>query len=163
MGRGAERDFFDKARDAVGAGLFLAGAAAIIGAMLDWFTFTLPEPAGTVNVGNQRPSLPISGFDGRHGWWVVGGGIVLVVCAFLLVLRGRAVYSGIALLASIVVGSLAISDYRGAGEIGSDLSRQLNIVGETHVAAGLILVVAAALLGVISSVAGIAASPRTDG
>ena len=162
MGPGAERDFFDRARGMVSAGLFLAGAAAVIGALLDWFTFTLPEPKGTVNVSNQHPSLPISGFDGVHGRWVVAGGIVLIACAFLLVLRGRGIYAGLGLLASVMIGSLAISDYRGVGDVGSDVSRQLNLVGEAHVAAGLVLVVAAALLGVIASVAGIAATPRSD-
>ena len=160
MGQPAGRDFLDRAREKVSAGLFVAGAAAIVGSLLDWVTFTLPEPLGSVNVSNQRPSPPISGFDAGDGRWVMAAGIAIILCAFLLVLRAQAVYAGISLIASIMIGGIAISDYKGVGDLTSDLSRRLDLVGEPHAAVGLTLVAIAALLGLIVSVAGIAATPR---
>ena len=162
MGQPIERDFFDKARERVAAGLFVAGAAAVVGSVLDWVTFSLPEPVGTVSQTNQKPSPPISGFDAGDGRWVMAGGAVIILCAILLVLRRQALYAGLALCASIVIGSIAISDYKGVGDISSDLSRRLDVIGEPHVAAGLTLVAIAALLGLIVSVAGIAATPRAN-
>jgi hypothetical protein len=162
MGQPDARDFFDRAREVVSAGLFVAGAAAVVGSLLDWVTFTLPEPLGTVNVSNQSPSPPISGFDLGDGRWVMGAGIVVIVCAFLLVIQGRALWAGIALIASIVIGSIAISDYRGVGDLTSDVSRELDLVGEPHAATGLVLVAIAALIGLIVSVAGVAATPRRN-
>lgn len=156
------RDFFDTARERVAAGLFVAGATAVVGSVLDWVTFSLPEPVGSVNVSNQRPSPPISGLDAGDGRWVMAAGAVLIVCSIMLVLRGRALYAGISFCASIVIGAIAISDYKDVGDISSDLSRRLDIVGEGHVAIGLTLVAIASLMGLILSVAGIAAAPRRE-
>ncbi|HEY7876476.1 MAG TPA: hypothetical protein VIG64_15280 [Actinomycetota bacterium] len=152
------RDFFDKARELVSAALFVAGALAIVGSLLDWVTFTLDPPL--FGVIAPRPSDPISGFDVGDGWLVAGAGVVLIAAAFLLVLRRRAGFAGLGLLASMFIGAIAISDYRGVGDLTSDLARELDLVGEPHAAIGLTLVVAASILGLIASVAGIAATPR---
>ena len=37
------RDIFDRAREWVSAALFLAGALAIVGSLLDWVTFSVTE------------------------------------------------------------------------------------------------------------------------
>jgi hypothetical protein len=154
------RDFFDKAREWVSAALFLAGALAIVGSLLDWVTFTLEEPLlGTLA---DEPSEPLTGFDVGDGRWVAAAGAVVIVSAFLLVLRRSAGMAGLSLVASIVIGAIAISDYRGVGDLTSDLARELDLVGEPHAAIGLTLVVAGAILGLIASVAGIAATPRRN-
>jgi hypothetical protein len=154
MSRPVARDFFDKARARVSAGLFIAGAVAIVGSLLDWVVFKLDPSA----LPNQDASLPISGLDvGGDGAVALGAGIALIVCAFLLVLRRRALYSGLALLASVVIGAIGISDYRGVADLAPNVR-----VGEARPGIGLTLVVFAAILGLIASVAGIAATPRTD-
>jgi hypothetical protein len=154
MSRPVARDFFDKARERVSAALFLAGAVAIVGSLLDWVVFKLDSSA----LPNQAASLPISGLDvGNDGAVALGGGIFLIVCAFLLVLRGRAFYAGLSLVASIVIGAIAISDYRGV----ADLAPAVRI-GEARPGLGLALVAAASVLGLIASIAGIAATPRSD-
>lgn len=163
MGQPAARDFFERAREVVSAGLFVAGAAAVVGSLLDWVSFSLVEPAGSAIRPGQHASPPVSGFDVGDGKWVLGAGIVIIVAAFLLVLRRAAVYAGLALVASIVIGSIAISDYRGVANLTSDIARKLNLVGEPHPALGLTLVAMAALLGLVVSVAGIAATPRGGG
>lgn len=153
MGRRAERDFFDTARAAVSGGLFLAGALAIIASLLDWVRFTLDPGITSVN---RDASPPISGLDvGHDGTVVLIAGLVILACAFLLVLRGRAGYAGLALVASIVIGAIAISDYKGVADLAPNVR-----VGQPGVGLGLVLAVAAGLLGVLAAVAGIAATPR---
>jgi hypothetical protein len=153
------RDAFDRAREWVSGALFLAGALAIVGSLMDWVTFDFDDER-FLELGVE-PSDPISGFDVGDGWWVAAAGVVLIGAAFLLVLRGRG--AGLSLVASIVIGGIAISDYRGVGNVTSDLARELNLVGEPHPAIGLTLVAVAAILGMLASIAGIAATPRSSG
>lgn len=148
------RDFFDKAREVVSMALFLAGALAIVGSLLDWVTFSVAEQA----VPGVRPSDPLSGLDVGDGKWVLGAGVVVILAAFLLVLRQSAGYAGLALIASIVIGAIGVSDFRGIGEV----TAEVNLVGVPHAAIGLTLVVAAAIIGLIASIAGIAATPRRN-
>ena len=149
------REFFDKARGWVSGGLFLAGALAIIGSLLDWVTFTVAEQA----VPGARPSEPLSGLDVGDGRWVIGAAVVIIGCAFLLVLRQRAGYAGLAMLASILIGAISVSDYRGI----ADVATEVGLVGIPHAGLGLTLAVAASIVGLLASIAGVAATPRTDG
>jgi hypothetical protein len=148
------REFFDKARGWVSAGLFFAGALAIVGSLMDWVTFTVTEQA----LPGARPSDPRSGLDVGDGRVVIGAGVVLIVAAFLLVLRRRAAYAGLAMLASIVIGAIGVSDYRGI----NDLAAGIGFVGIPHAGLGLTLVVVASILGLIAAIAGVAATPRRD-
>ncbi len=150
----AARDIFDKAREWVSAALFLAGALAIVGSLLDWVTFTVAEPA----VPGVRPSDPISGLDIGDGKVVAGAGVVMILGAFMLVLRQKAAYAGLAMIASVVAGAISVSDYRSIGEV----TAQVNLVGVPHVATGLTLVVVASFLGLVASIAGVLATPRRD-
>ena len=147
------RDAFDTARGWASGGLFLAGALGILGSLADWVRFTLDE---NLAVEGARPTPPLTGFDVGDGWWAAGASLVMIAGAFLLVLRARPGFGGLCLIASIVLGAIAISDYRGV----SDYEPKINFVGEPHAAIGLILVVAAAILGLFASIAGIAATPR---
>jgi hypothetical protein len=150
------REFFDRAREWVSGALFLAGALAIVSSMLDWVTYKLgPGPTPGITF---RVSEPRSGLDVGDGRWVLGAGIVIIVAAFLLVLRQKAGYAGLAMLASIVIGAIGVSDYRGIGEV----TKEVDLVGVPHVGIGLTLAVAAAVLGLLASIAGIAATPRRD-
>jgi hypothetical protein len=152
----ARGDAFETARQWASGALFLAGALAIVGSLMDWVTFGFDERR-FLDLGVE-PSDPVSGFDVGDGWFMMIGGVVLIASAFSLVLRGRG--AGLSLLASVVIGGIAISDYRDVGNLTSDLARELNLVGEPHPAIGLTLVVAAAILGLLASIAGIAATPR---
>src|SRR4051794_11493184 len=83
----ARGDFFDRARTAAAVALLVSAAALIVGSLLDWVTIT---PAG-VPRGNfpgpvdRAASLPFSGIDARDGWWTLGAGAVIAICAVLLV------------------------------------------------------------------------------
>jgi hypothetical protein len=146
------RDFFDKAREVVSAAVFIAGALAIIGSLLDWVTFPIDEHA----LPGVLSSPPLSGVDVGDGKWVLGAGVVIVVAAFLLVVRQSAGPAWVSLIVSMVVGAIGVSDFRGVAEV----SAEVDIVGVPHVGVGLTMVVGAAILGLLASIAGIAASPR---
>jgi LPXTG-motif cell wall-anchored protein len=107
-------------------------------------------------------SRPFTGLEAGDGWWSVGGGAILVLAAALLYVRRRAVWGWAGLLGSILIGSVGIADYRGIGDLSSSISHRMDIVGQAAPALGLTLVVAAAIVGVVASVAGIAASPRAE-
>jgi hypothetical protein len=62
------------------------------------------------------------------------------------------------MLASIVIGAIGVSDYRSIGEV----TAEIDLIGIPHPAIGLTLVVAAAILGLLASIAGVAATPRRD-
>jgi hypothetical protein len=168
MRGGAERDFFDRARAWASAVMLAAGAAAIIGSTLEWVTITVrPElvPGTTFEGEANRPeepkvTKPFTGLEARDGWVSLAGGVLIVLAGVLLFLRERAVWGWLGLVGSVLVGSVAIADYRGIGDLSSSISRRMDIVGGARPAVGLTLVVAAALLGLIASVAGVAASPR---
>ncbi|MEA2477017.1 MAG: hypothetical protein QOC87_1216 [Actinomycetota bacterium] len=152
------RDIFDSARIVASILIGIAGALAIVGSVMDWVNFTLPE-AGTGAPHHQGPSAPIGGLDVRDGNIVIIAGVVLLVAALLLVVSAKGRWALLGLISSVVIGAIAIADYRGLGDVSSVLSRKLNVVGEAHAAAGLTLVAGAALLGLIASVLGIAATP----
>jgi O-antigen ligase len=162
------RDIFDKARAIAGAGLFAAGAAAIIGALLAWVTITfLPSVDPNTNFGtNAHVEAPQkvepSGIESKEGKVVLVAGVVLLVAALLLVLSARSSYAWLAFLASIVMGSMAISAYRAIGDPTSGFSRRFKIVGDARPGLGVTLAAAAALVGLISAVVGIAGTPRRD-
>ncbi|MEA2435379.1 MAG: hypothetical protein QOG54_2836 [Actinomycetota bacterium] len=136
-------DIFDKARSVAASVLFACGLAAILGAVLAWVTVELPE----LGVPNGRPAETVTGIEGTDGWIVIVAGAMVIVAAVLLVLRATSGYAWLAFLASMVVGGIALANYR-----------QLDQIGEP--AMGLLLVAAAGIIGVIAAAAGVAASPR---
>ena len=137
--------------------MFAGGAAAIIGSLLDWVTITPPPRLPAREVENAQP---FTGIETGDGWWVIAGGVLLIAGAFLVVLRRRSGWAWLAFLASVVIGSIAIADYRGIGDLSSSISRRMEIVGEARPAVGITLVAAGALVGLIASVAAVAATPR---
>lgn len=100
-------------------------------------------------------------------WRVVFvAGILVIVCAILLMIRKRSLYAWICFLASMVIGAIAIADYRGLSDPTSGFLRGLEhalnttIQGSAHPAIGLTLVAISGVGGLIASVVGIAASPH---
>ena len=168
MARGG-RDYFDKARTWAVAVMILAGAGAIAGAMLDWVTIAeSPELAPDVDFGSDvaleppEPTEPYSGVEARDGWPVLAGGIALIWCALLLAVRKRSLYGWLGFIACVVIGAVGIADYKGVGDLSSAISERMDVVGDPQPAFGITLVAASALVGLIASVAGVAASPNRE-
>jgi hypothetical protein len=165
----APRDIFEKARLWAVTLMMAAGLVAIVGSTLDWVTITPPprNPEG-IDFGNEdfepsKVSVPFSGLEAGDGWWTLGAGVVLVTCGLLLFGTRRGGWAWLGLPASIVLGAVAIADYRGIGDLSSSISQRMDVVGRADPAAGIILVVGAALAGLIGSVVGITASPQRHG
>ena len=157
-------DFFDRARLIAAIVLLIAGVLAIIGCFLDWVTFTLDEPAGTQT--SQSASAPIAGTK-VSDWKVVAvAGLLIAGCAVLLALRKRSLYAWISFLASMIIGAIAVADYRGLGEPTSGFLRGLEqslhttVQGRAEPGVGLTLVAISGIGGLIASVVGIAATPH---
>jgi hypothetical protein len=151
------RDYFERARMWAGTGLFAAAALVILGSFLDWVTVdALPD---RIPANQAARAEPFNGFDIGDGWWTLGAGLVLLLCAVLLVLRPVSRYAWWAFVAAIVCGGIAISDYRGIAEVFNEWG---GIGRGPSAGIGLTLVAAGAFVGLISSVAAIAATPRRD-
>ena len=157
-------DFFDRVRSVAGTVLMASGATAIVGAMLDWVTITPPPRVRPefrdMDLEGVEASVPFSGLEAGDGWWVLGAGVIMILSAALLILRKRSFYAWIALLAAVVIGGITFADFRAIGDLASGLSRRMDIVGEAKPALGIVLVAASALVGIVASGAGIAATPR---
>ncbi|MDQ3753024.1 MAG: hypothetical protein M3333_09090 [Actinomycetota bacterium] len=157
-------DFFDRVRAVAGTIIMASGAAAILGSALDWVTITPPpkvRPAlRQMDLQGVKASEPFSGIEAGDGWWVLGAGVIMILAAGMLILRRRSFYSWIALLAAMVIGGITFADFRAIGDLSSGLSRRMDIVGLARPSLGITLVAASALVGIVASGAGIAATPR---
>lgn len=152
------RDFFDTARTAAAAGMLLAAAMGIAGVFLNWVEITPPE----IVPDSQRPgTLPFSGIDvAPDGWVILAAAVLMLWLGGLLWVRRRSGPAWLGFLVSTLVGGIAVGRYREIGDITSSLSDKMGIVGEARPAFGILLVIAAGVVGLLSSVAGIAATPR---
>ncbi len=135
--------------------LIAAGAAAVIGSVLDWVTITELPP--TLPEGDRERATPFTGIEAGDGWVTLGAGVVLILAGILLMLRRASIFAWLGFLAAIVIGAVAIADYRGIDEL---FRREMDRVGEAEAGFGLILVAAGAVIGVIGSIAGVAATPQ---
>ena len=161
-------DFFDRARRFAIALLLLAGVAAIAGSALDWVTITGPPPIDPqADFGPNQEALepprtrPFSGLEAGDGYWALGGGIVIVIAAGMLLIRPRGRWAVLAFLASLIIGAIAFADYRGVGDVSSSISTRMDI-GSARPGVGLTLVAVAGFLGIVGSAAAIAATPPRD-
>lgn len=162
-------DFFDRARRFAVALLLLAGVAAIAGSFLDWVTITAPPPPinpqadfGANQEALEQPrTRPFSGLEAGDGYWALGGGIVIVIAAGMLLIRPRGRWAILAFLASLIIGAIAFADYRGVGDVSSSISTRMDI-GSARPGVGLTLAAAAGFLGIVGSAAAIAATPPRD-
>jgi len=152
----AERhDYFDRARGVAASALFAAGAGAILGSLLEWVTVEDRPPTVPNDQLDRLP--PLSGIEVTDGWYVIAAATVIVVSAFALILRKSSGWGWLAFLASMVIGAVAVADYRDIQGLFSEVEG----IGRGPVPGlGLMLVIAAAFVGVIASVAAVAASPR---
>ncbi len=140
--------------------MLAAAAAGAIGAILDWVTITrLPN----VIPKSQLPNAdPISGIETGDGWMVIIFAVTLLNAALLLWVRRSSLWGWLGFLSSVAIGAIAVADYRAISDQGSPFVQDLEVIGEFDHGLGLLLVLAAGLLGIIFSLIGVAASPRTD-
>ena len=160
-------DYFARARAVAVTVLIAAGAACVIGAAMDWAVLErCPEvqPGSTFDESEleEPPPCPVRGIDATEGRVAAVAGFLMMIGGTLLVMRGNPSFGWLALLASILAGSFAISAYRGVGDANSSISRRFGLIDAYDVGVGLTLVAAAAVIGIIASVASIAATPRSD-
>jgi hypothetical protein len=149
-------DYFDKARSVAAAFMFAAAAAAILGSFLDWVSVEEPP----VVPADQIPQLePFNGIEANDGWVTAIAGIVVLMCTALLVVRRRAFWAGLAFLASMLIGGIAVADYRGIEQI---FYEEMDRIGGVSPGIGLTLVAAGGFIGLIASAAAVAATPRRD-
>ena len=149
------RDFLDRARVWSATGMFIAAALLVAGSFLDWVSIAqLPE---RIPADQAHRAPPFNGFDVGDGYAICIAALVVAGCAVLLVIKTKGGYAWSALVASIVAGGVAISDYRGVDRMFVDLE---GIGRGVDPGMGLTLVAAGAFLGLIAAVAGIAATPR---
>ena len=158
------QDYFDRARLFAAFALVVTGTLAIAGCFLTWITFSLDEPAGIST--DQTASAPISGTKVSDWKVVLVAGLIVVVCAVLLAFRQRSLYGWLCFIASIVIGGVAVADYRGLGDPTSGFLRGLEeslhttVQGDAEPGIGLTLIAIAGVGGLIASVVAIAATPN---
>lgn len=151
------RDYFDRARAWAATGLFVGAVLTITGSFLDWVNVRiLPR----VIPADQAPRAgPFSGFEVNDGWVTLVAGIVMATAAVFLVTRARSSFAWLGFAAAVVTGGIAISDYRGIDELFVEFQ---GIGRDPDPGIGIALVAIGSLLGLVSSVAGIAATPRSS-
>ena len=164
-------NFFDKARVFAASGVLLAGLCAVAGSALDWVVIKERQVAEDADFGPETGEIEpgqgtaFRGIEDRDGWITLGGGGALVAAAVLLVLRRRSGYAWIAFWVSLLIGGIAFADYRNISDLEdapTGIERRQEVGAEARPAIGLTVVTAAGMLGVISAVGGVAATPRPD-
>jgi hypothetical protein len=145
-------DYFERARAIAGSVLFAAATAAIIGSILDWVIVAQEPPVVPTDQLDRLP--PFTGLEVGDGWFVIAAAVVVLLSAFFIVMKAKLAW--LAFFGSVIIGGIAISDYRGI----ADLHLELEGIGRDPAPGlGLTLVAAAGVIALIASVAAIAASP----
>lgn len=146
-------DAFDRARTIAAAFLVAAGAAVILGSVLDW---VIVEPPPIIPVEQIPATEPFSGLDTKSAPYLLIGAGLVILLALLVVIRRKALYAWLAFLVSIGLGGFAFQNYRGLDEL---FYEQMDRIGDPSPALGLMLVAAGGVVGVIAGAAAIAALP----
>ena len=153
MDKGTTHDTFDRARAYAAAILVAAGAAVIIGTVLDWVTV---EPPPILPIDQEPATKPFTGLETKSAPYLLIGAGIVILLALLMVARRRSIYAWGAFLTSMVIGGIAFQNYRGLDEL---FYEQMERIGDPAPALGLTLVAAGGVIGVIAGAAGIAAAP----
>lgn len=150
------RDYFERARAWAATGLFIAGVLFVVGSFLDWVTISqLPE---VIPPEQAERAEPFNGFDVTDGWATLVAGLVMLFAAAMLVVKARSSFAWLGFAAAVVAGGIAISDYRGIDQLFVDLE---GIGRDPDPGIGLILIATGSLLGLVSAVVAIAATPSS--
>lgn len=164
--------FFDKARRFAAAGIVLAGLCAIGGAFLDWAVITEREVAEDVDFGAATDEIepgqgePFKGIEDRDGQLTLFGGIGLIAAAVGLLVRKTTGVAWLAFWVSLAIGGIAFADYRTISKndegAPSGILLRHEVGSEASAGPGLTLAAAAGMIGIISAVGGVAATPRNS-
>ena len=163
--------FFDRARRFAAAGIVLAGLCAIGGSLLDWVVITEREVARNVDFGPETDEIEpgqgeaFAGIEDRDGRLTLAGGAGLIAAATALLVRKRAGFAWLAFWIALAIGGIAFADYRTASEnedAPTGILLRHEVGEEASPGPGLTMVAAAGMLGVISAVGGVAATPRSE-
>jgi hypothetical protein len=168
----ARGDYFDRARSVAVALLVVSALSAIGGSFLNWVTITeRPSIAPDTEFQDETPgferprfSRPYSGTDARDGWVVVGAASVVLLAAIGLWIKRTRGFGWLAFLGAVVMGGVALADYRGIGDVSSAISDRMEVVGDPEPAIGIMLVAGAAIAALIGSSIGLiatASEPRS--
>jgi hypothetical protein len=157
MATSAHGDYFDRARGLAASICLAAAAVAIIGASLPWVTI---RPALGALPGVRNASQPFTGLEARDGWYVVAAAVVIAAAAVISVATRRRGYVWLAILASMLIGAIAIADLRAIEDATSGISRRMDIIGDADPSVGLWLVAAAGMIGLLGSVGLLTATPK---
>jgi hypothetical protein len=163
--------FFDRARLFAAAGLVLAGLCAIGGSFLEWAVITERQVAEDVDFGEGTDEIepgqgePFTGIEDRDGRLTLAGGAGLIAAAVALVVRKKTGFAWIAFWISLAIGGIAFADYRTVSDKSPDsapggILLRHEVGEEASPGVGLTLVAAAGMLGIMSAVGGVAATPR---
>jgi len=153
---GRTSDTFDRARSIAAAFLVAAGAAVILGTVLDWVTI---EPPPFVPEDQAEATQPFTGLETKSAPYLLVGAGGVILLALLLVARRRSLYAWLAFLVSMFLGGIGFQNYRGIDEL---FYEQMERIGDPDPALGLMLVAAGGVVGVIAGAAGVAAVPPRD-
>jgi hypothetical protein len=151
----APRDYFDRARTWAAQGLLIAAALLVLGSFLDWVS--VERVPDTVPADQASRAEPFNGFDVSDGYVTGGAGIVVAFSAAMLITRAKSSFAWLAFVAAMIAGAISISDFRGIDQVFEDFQ---GIGKGISPGIGLILTAVGALLGMVSAVAGVAATPR---
>lgn len=151
----ATYDPLSRIRAIAATAMFLAGVLAIAGSLLDWVTLTLPP---TIPTDQLDAAQPFNGLEARDGWVTLGAGVLLMLAAAGLMLKGRRGYASLGILAAILIGAIAIADFRAVEDPHSGLSRRTERVGDADPGTGLFIIGIAGVMGLLASVSARAAT-----
>lgn len=160
----ARGDYFDRARRVAATGVFVSGLLAVVGSLLPWVDVTPPPIVPEAEAERADALIGIEISDGRV---VLAAGVVMMAAAALLVLRRRPAWAWLALAAAMLVGAIAISDYRDISGFRPEegvqppFVRRAERAGEIDPAFAMILVAGAGIIGVVASVGALAATPSS--
>lgn len=147
------RDTFDNARSIAAAGMVIAGAATIVGTLIDWVTVTPPV---LIPINQVPQAEPYTGLETKSGPFLLIAAGILILSALMLVIRRRPLYAWIGFLSAIVIGGIGFQNYRGLEELFFD---QMDGIGTPQAGLGLRLVVAGGIVGLIAVAGGLAGTP----
>lgn len=156
---------FDKARRAAVIVLLIAGATTIAGSLLNWVSISRPPLVEGADFGDnndkvvEEASEPFTGVEAAYGYYSLAGGIILMLGALLLQARSRGKYAFVSFVAAMLIGGMALVAYRQISDRTSVLYLRMDIEGVARPGLGLTLVTVGAIVGLLASVAGFAATP----
>ena len=153
MTEGSTRDTFDTARSVAAVGMVAAGAATIVGTLMDWVTITPPV---LIPIDQVAQAEPFTGLDTKSGPYLLIAAGVMILSALLLVVRRRPLYAWIGFLSTMIIGGIGFQNYRGLDEL---FFEQMDGIGTPAPGLGLRLVVAGGIVGLIAVAGGLAGTP----